>query len=95
MRMLNGGFALVSVICVARRMGRFGYALLHLGIAMHQLVHNGIRIYAILRLFHIIQTICNNRNVEGAKLMMVEIRGFPSLIQQEIFREVQELEEDL
>ena len=40
------------------RMGRFSDALLHLEIARHQLVHNGIRNYATLFLFHIIYKPC-------------------------------------
>lgn len=73
---------------VMTRMGRFSDALLHL---RHQLIHNGSRNYATLCLLNIIQTMCNNGNIEGAKLMldseekMAEIvRGF--LIQQERFR---------
>ena len=77
------------------RMGRFSDALLHLDIARHQLVLNGTRDYATLCLLHIIQAMCNDGNIEGAKLMleekMAEIRGF--LTQQERFREIQE--EDL
>ena len=77
------------------RMGRFSDALLHLEIARYQLVLNGTRNYATLCLLHIIQAMCNDGNVEGAKLMleekMAEIRGF--LIQHERFREIQE--EDL
>jgi tetratricopeptide (TPR) repeat protein len=77
------------------RMGRFSDALLHLEIARHQLVLNETRNYATLCLLHIIQAMCSDGNIEGAKLMleqkMAEIRGF--LTQQERFREIQE--EDL
>ena len=77
------------------RMGRFSDAVLHLEIARHQLVLNGTRELATSCLLHIIQALCNDGNVEGAKLMleekMAEVHGF--LIQHEKFREIQD--EDL
>ena len=77
------------------RMGRFSDALLHLEISRYQLVLNGTRNYATWCLLHIIQAMCNDGNIEGAKLMleekMAEVRGF--LIQHKRFREIQE--EDL
>ena len=77
------------------RMGRFSDAVLHLEIARHQLVLNETRYLATSCLLHIIQAMCNDGNIEGAKLMLEaklpEIRGF--LIQHEKFREIQD--EDL
>ena len=74
------------------RMGRFSDALLHLEIARHQLVLNGTRNYATLCLLHIIQAMCDEGNIEGAKLMLEEkiseVHDF--LIQKEKFREIQE-----
>jgi tetratricopeptide (TPR) repeat protein len=77
------------------RMGRFSDALLHFEISRHQLIRNGTLNLATSCLLYIIRAMCEDGNVEGAKLMLEEkvseIRKY--LIQDERFREIKE--EDL
>jgi tetratricopeptide (TPR) repeat protein len=74
-----------SLGCRYMQMRRFSDALLHLEIARHQMILNGTLQLASKCLMVIIQAMCNDGNIEGAKLMlegkMAEVRGY--LIQQQ------------